>query len=401
MYTISDDEIEFILDDIEKKGIATEDVRYNILDHVCCIIENEMPNGEDFKKFYRNTIARFYRKELKEIEDETKNLLTFKYYYAMKRTIKITGAITAILILIGALFKAMHWPGAGITLVLSMVVFSLVFIPLNIIMKFRDDEQKSNRLIMTLGLLTATIGTLGILFKVMHWPGANIMFFGSFALFAILFIPVYFFSKFKDPETKFNAVIHTTFMIAACGMLFMLYSLKPSKNIQKSVESVYDFQEENVIDLETNNTALYEQMSTGNLNNVEKIHELTNQLNNQIVAIKSNLIAHSNKINVEEATGMGVSDLKNPNDFQVIESQFSNADGDLSYQALKSSVQIYNEGIDKFDAKYILRPINIDELIMTKTIVSVVLHGLGEIQMLLLSNENSYLSLNKGFIAER
>ena len=80
MYSISEDEVDFILNDIEKRGVTTEDVKYNILDHVCCIIENEMPKGEDFKKFYRNTLARFYRKELSEFEDETRDLLTFKYY---------------------------------------------------------------------------------------------------------------------------------------------------------------------------------------------------------------------------------------------------------------------------------------------------------------------------------
>ena len=68
MHNVTDEQIDFILDDIAKKGIRTEDVRYNILDHVCCIIENEMPAGANFYEFYKNTIARFYKKQLKEIE---------------------------------------------------------------------------------------------------------------------------------------------------------------------------------------------------------------------------------------------------------------------------------------------------------------------------------------------
>lgn len=62
MHNVTDDEIEFILNDITKKGVLIEDVRYNILDHVCCIIENELPIGGNFKEFYENTIARFYKK---------------------------------------------------------------------------------------------------------------------------------------------------------------------------------------------------------------------------------------------------------------------------------------------------------------------------------------------------
>ena len=91
MHKVTDTQVDFILDDIERRGVITEDVRYNILDHVCCIIENEMDSDMNFNEFYRNTIARFYKKELGEIEEETQVLLTFKNYYAMKRTLKISG----------------------------------------------------------------------------------------------------------------------------------------------------------------------------------------------------------------------------------------------------------------------------------------------------------------------
>ena len=151
MYSVSDDQIEYILDDIEKRGVTTEDVRYNILDHVCCIIENEFTDGKDFFKFYENTIARFYKKELSEIERETENLLTFKYYYAMKRTLKITGLISTVLIVFGAIFKTMHWPGAGMMYVLGFVIFGLLFIPLNIVLQVRDDKKKTDKMVMILG----------------------------------------------------------------------------------------------------------------------------------------------------------------------------------------------------------------------------------------------------------
>lgn len=229
MRNVTDEEIDFILDDITKRGVVTEDVKYNILDHVCCIIENEMPLGENFKKFYENTIAKFYHEELSEIEQETRKLITFKYYHAMKRTLKISAVISILFIMIGVTFKAMHWPGAGVAVVLGLAFFSLVFIPLNIVMKFRDDKEKSNRLIMTVGMVTASAATVGVLFKIMHWPTANIIMFSSLLVFMLVFIPIYFIIRFKDPDTKFNAIIHTTFMIGAAGMLFALVNLGHSK----------------------------------------------------------------------------------------------------------------------------------------------------------------------------
>ncbi|MFT4602867.1 MAG: hypothetical protein ACI857_003054 [Arenicella sp.] len=225
MYKITDNQVDFILNDIEERGVTTEDVRYNILDHVCCIIENEMKGEMNFKEFYRSTIARFYRKQLGEIEEETQILLTFKNYHAMKRTLKISGIISIILFIVGIIFKTMHWPGASVMILLGLVFFSLVFIPLNIVLKFQDDKEKKNRIIMTLGLITASVASIGVLFKIMHWPAAGILLFSSLLVFMVIFIPIYFIIKFKDPETKFTAIINTTFMLAAAGMVFALVNL--------------------------------------------------------------------------------------------------------------------------------------------------------------------------------
>lgn len=239
MYKIKDDEIDFILEDIAKRGVVTEDVRYNILDHVCCIIENEIEDGMDFKECYRNTISKFYRNELREIEEETQKLLTFKHYYAMKRTLKISAITSIILIIFGIIFKSMHWPGAGVLIVLGVAFFSLIFIPLNILFKFQDDKEKGNRIITVIGLLAVSVAMLGTLFKLMHWPTANILMFSSLLVFTLVFIPMYFIVKYRNPETKFTAIINTAYMIGAAGMLFALTNLGYSKkNFEKNVIEV-------------------------------------------------------------------------------------------------------------------------------------------------------------------
>jgi len=234
MRKITTTEIEFILNDIEKRGIVTEDVKYNILDHVCCIIENEISPEMDFKKFYRNTIAQFYRNELSEIEEETNLLLTFKNYHNMKRILKISSITSIILILLGAIFKSMHWNGAGVIIVLGLTFFSLIFVPLNIVLKLKDNTKNNNKLIIIVGFLTVSTSTIGVLFKIMHWPGANMLMISSLLLFVVIFIPTYFIINYRNPDTKFNSIIHTTFMVGAAGMLFALINLGYStKQIKK------------------------------------------------------------------------------------------------------------------------------------------------------------------------
>lgn len=47
----------------------------------------------------------------------------------MKAFVFITGAVSASLTCLGILFKIMHWPGASIMLVLGMGILALVYIP--------------------------------------------------------------------------------------------------------------------------------------------------------------------------------------------------------------------------------------------------------------------------------
>jgi hypothetical protein len=76
MYTLTDEQIDFILTDIKQRGVEMEDLQLNLLDHICCIIEQDLSPGSDFESFYRKTIPRFFKKELREIEEETLYLLT-------------------------------------------------------------------------------------------------------------------------------------------------------------------------------------------------------------------------------------------------------------------------------------------------------------------------------------
>lgn len=85
MYRVSDEQIEFILDDIKKRGIEMEDLQLNLLDHICCILEKELKETDDFNEKYNESIKQFFKTELSEIEEETKLLIRFKNYYQMKR----------------------------------------------------------------------------------------------------------------------------------------------------------------------------------------------------------------------------------------------------------------------------------------------------------------------------
>ncbi len=70
MIRVNDEKIDFILDDFQKNGITIERLRENLLDHICILIENNLEEGADFEKFYYSAIKSFYKKELRELEEE-------------------------------------------------------------------------------------------------------------------------------------------------------------------------------------------------------------------------------------------------------------------------------------------------------------------------------------------
>jgi hypothetical protein len=85
MYSISDQQIDFILSDLHSKGIKLEGLQSNLLDHICILIEQNLEQDEDFEQYYFTTLKTFYQKELREIEEETLFLLRYKNHLRLSR----------------------------------------------------------------------------------------------------------------------------------------------------------------------------------------------------------------------------------------------------------------------------------------------------------------------------
>lgn len=240
MFKLSDKHIDYILDDIRARGVEMEDLQYNLLDHVCCIIEQNLGETGDFEDFYQNTIKTFYKKELWELEEETISLIIFKNYYTMKKIMLFSGITSAFLVAVGILFKFMHWPGAGISLVLGISLSSLLFLPLMFVLRVKEKQSSRDKLITGLGALAGSALSMGILFKIMHWPGANMLGMGAMLLMAFVFLPIYFFTGIRNPETKVNTIVSSALIIIGCG-LFMALIRSPKGTQMIKVRDTYSY----------------------------------------------------------------------------------------------------------------------------------------------------------------
>lgn len=357
MHKITEVEIDFILEDIKANGVVIEDLQYNLLDHICCIIENEKSDNEDFYEFYKKIMPRFFKKDLKEIQEETEILLKFKNYYAMKNTLKITGFTIAIFTILGAILKTFHLPGAAVVIILAGGLFSLVFLPLLIVLKFRDEESKTDKWVFSLGFLLAIVMTIGILFKLMHWPYANILMFSGVIAFTFTYVPLYYITRIKRPELRFNTIVNSVLMVACGGMLFALQNLGYSSKSNNDQENYIEFIEQNKVNIENANLELYIELDT---NRIEV----------------STLRSHTNSI----------IDLVD----QIKLDRETNSNSDSTYGALKSKLIDYNEFIDKYATGE--KRIEADFLFKDKPNQRINIDMLKMIQLQVVNNENSLLN---------
>lgn len=232
MYCISDEQIYFILNDIRRNGVETEDLQLNLLDHICCIIEQNLEEGGDFEGFYQQTIKQFYSQNLHEIEEEAALLLTFKNYYVMKKVLITTGTFSAATFVMGSIFKAMHWPGAGFMLCMAIVVTSFLFLPLFFVLKNKEVKTSREKLVLASGTLTGMLYALSVLFAIQHWPGVRILWLTTVVLSMFVFIPLYFFTGIKKQEARFNTIVTTVLLVGATGLLFTMIRVREPLPIQ-------------------------------------------------------------------------------------------------------------------------------------------------------------------------
>jgi hypothetical protein len=287
MYVLTDEQIAFIRNDIRRNGIELEELQLDLLDHICCVIETEHTAENDFEAFYRSILPRFYKRSLREIEEETQLLLTFKNYYAMKKIMIISGTFSAFTVLIGSLFKVMHWPGAAMLFVLAIALFSFIFLPILSVIRIKEQTKTNDKIVIIAAAIFGSAISLAILFKVMHWPFATLLWTSALAILFFIFLPIYFFSGIRNPETKTNTIVSSILILIAGGLLFLITNLRGSHAFDEAISNA----DEQLIE----NYQLLSQYKPNDTLANQQLNENATQLCANIEALKDQLIKSVNE----------------------------------------------------------------------------------------------------------
>jgi hypothetical protein len=146
----------------------------------------------------------------------------------MKKYIYILGIVCLSIILIAATFKIMHWPGAGILLLAGLGSIALLFLPFAFSKLVKSTEDKLLRLVYTSALISFSIDFIGALFKIMHWPGAEIALIIGIPIPFIFFLPIYIiYHNKRKLKTDMNFFAILLFMIYL-GVFSALLAVDPN-----------------------------------------------------------------------------------------------------------------------------------------------------------------------------
>lgn len=210
----------------------------------------------------------------------------------MKRFERILGIIGISLLVLGVLFKKMHWPSAGIQMILAVLLFNFGYLPMNLYRSWRESGtamQKSGSLLkflMIFALLT------GFIFKLMHWPGAGFAMKAGFYLLPLYLIFYFFLRAAKLARLPFLLDDLLITLLA-----FTIYIFQTTRLVSPGVALGYIGLEDRLVKvnagLMSSNRMIYESLDSLTASANEKImasigdlHEISMEFHNAADEIK-------------------------------------------------------------------------------------------------------------------
>jgi hypothetical protein len=166
--------------------IKNESLSVDLIDHICCMIEERLDLGYTLEKAEEDVFTKMGVVQLKSIELETKKLTQNKFI--MKKRTKIIGIIALLVTLTGFMFKMLHLPGAGILWGSGILLGALGFFLLVLVDRFSYEKSNSKRAIVFVGYLGSALLLIGLGFALLNWPLSTYLAEGGGLILLVYFV---------------------------------------------------------------------------------------------------------------------------------------------------------------------------------------------------------------------
>jgi hypothetical protein len=248
------------------------------------------------------------------------------------------------------------------------------------------------------------------MFKIMHWPGANMMGLGSILAMVFVFLPVYFFSGIRNPETKVNTIVSSLVIILGSGLFFTLINTRPSATIERTNVLANQHTQNSYEYILKQNALSYEIVSKDSTLKQEELNKLRTACTNlckSIEDLKLKLVSASEGIEIKKIdfnTMYGGGDYGVPS--TMLFDNNGNAIGDL--KQLRKNLSDFNALVSQAYGQKTETLINLgnqlnarDEMVSWEvsnfylTPISIVLRNLTQIQLDVLNIEANCYAVSR------
>jgi len=290
---IIDDNVDRIRKDIINRGLTYDALVDDILDHVCCMVEEEMESGCSFEQSYNSVLGSIGDKRLPEIQHQTLLLLD-KKFQKMKKLTYFLGLAAVIIILIGALSKLMHWPGAGIELTLGLLIVIIGFLPLYFIMSYREQAEKKSIVYPLVAYLTISFLLAAAIFRIQHWPAVRTITNIGLVFLIIGFMPLYVVNAFQKARKGKLNLAYIIMLLVGVAIVTLMFNVKLGKEALEAYRSEAILNESRTYETEQQTQHIITiagEQEVPALDEIQEIHREAANLQQMIDEMLGNLLA--------------------------------------------------------------------------------------------------------------
>jgi hypothetical protein len=173
MQLLAANQIKHIEDRIASANIKNNSLAIDILDHICCMIEERLDLGWEYTKAEKEVFNQMGVLQMQAIEQETK-MLTQNKFTMKKRTI-IIGLVALLLMIAGFVMKQLHLLGAGVTWGVGVLVAVFGFVLFLAYDRFSYERTTYGKVTRIIGYLGAGSYLLGMGLNVLRLPLSYIL----------------------------------------------------------------------------------------------------------------------------------------------------------------------------------------------------------------------------------
>jgi hypothetical protein len=147
----------------------------------------------------------------------------------MKQKIYIFGIVSAMILILGTMFKVQHWPGAGIMISAGTVLLLTLFLPAALINHYRVNGNKQYKLLYITTYITCFVVFTAMLFKIQHWPFAGYAVLIGVPFPFVVFLPVWLYETSKIKNFDINNTVYILFLLALQAVFSVLLALNVTR----------------------------------------------------------------------------------------------------------------------------------------------------------------------------